>query len=320
MNFYETFFQMQNNRNKKSNLLNIRNYFEKFNSKNNIANKTTKQKNGSNLNNLPREILLKIFDLLTLDELFMCSLVCKDWYNASKEPTLWINLAKLYKCSSEILQITKDFDVDYKNAFKRFFFVKREVVLFKLGEKLSKKRNNYSGLPDLKSFQTDIINLDWYLEFFDKRSNRLLAVKMSEFNNFEAGFSIVWSNLSELTYQVISEIEKVLLYVIVPVYLDCKNGKLSSQKSKTFTYNINTKKIIIEEYDNFLRIRQTLKTRNSVNDKIHEDSLINIQNVNNKLLIGSWSTDSKKDPIFITYSSIFNQNLVEKIYKQNSSK
>ena len=301
---------MQTNGERRSKILNISEYFEKFNLRNKFPKKIAKNHRESNLNNFPTEILLKIFDLLTLNDLLTCSLVCKDWYDATNEPTLWINLAKLYNCSTEIIQISKEFNVDYKNAFKRFFSSKRQIVLFKLGEKLSKKYSNYSGLPDLKSFQADISNLEWFLEFFDKQSKCVLLIKSSEFNSFEGGFSIVWSKLDELTFQLIFEIEKVSLLVNVPVYLDCKNGKLSSQKSKTFLYNINTKKILITEYDNFLKTQQVSKNKKSTSITIHEDFLINIRSVSNTFLVGYWNSDSKEDPIFITYSSVFDKNLV----------
>jgi hypothetical protein len=311
---------MQTKEERKSKILNISEYFEKFNLRNKFSKKIAKHHRESNLNNFPTEILLKFFDLLTLNDLLTCSLVCKDWYNATNEPTLWINLAKFYNCSAKIIQISEEFNVDYKNAFKRFFFSKRQIVLLKLGEKLSKKCSNYSGLPDLKSFQADISNLDWFLEFFDKRSKCILSIKSSEFNSFEGGFSTVWSNLDKLTYQLILEIEKVSLFVNVPVYLDCYNGKLSSQKSNTFHYNINTKKILIKEYDNFLKTPQVSKNNKSTSTKIHEDSLIKIRSVSSKFLVGFWNSSSKEDPIFITYSSVFDKNLVEIIYKLNTAK
>jgi hypothetical protein len=323
LKFFESFLKMENNRGKKSKILNTSEFFEKFNNKNNFPTTKTanKLKDKSNLNSLPREILLKIFDFLLLDDLFTCSLVCKDWYNASNDLSLWINLTKLYKCQSEIAQISKEFEIDYKKALKRYFSIKRGVIIFKLGEKLTKKSNNYTGLPDLKSFQTDIGNLEWYLEFFDKRSNPLLSLKKSEFNNsFDAGFSAVWSNLNELTYQILCEVEKISILVNIPVYLDCKNGKLSSQNSKAFYYNINTEKTLIAEYPNFLKSNKVPKNNSLALNKIHEDSLINIQSVDCKLLIGYWNSDSKSDPVFITYNSIFDKNLVEKIYKPKGSK
>ncbi len=312
---------MENNRGKKSNILNTGEFFEKFSNKNNFPTTKTanKLKDKSNLNSLPREILLKIFDFLLLDDLFTCSLVCKDWYNASNDLSLWINLTKLYKCQSEIAQISKEFEIDYKKALKRYFSIKREVIIFKLGEKLNKKYNNYTGLPDLKSFQNDIGHLEWCLEFFDKRSNSLLSLKKSECNNFDAGFSVVWSNLNELTYQILCDVEKISILVNVPVYLDCKNGKLSSQKSKTFYYNINTEKTLIVEYVNFLKSNKVANKSSLALNKIHEDSLVNIQSVDFKLLVGYWNSDSKSDPVFITYNSIFDKNLVEKIYKPKES-
>ena len=309
------------NLDKKSNILNISEFHRKFATKNKLsANpKATKLKYSSHLNGLPSEILLKIFNYLNIGELFDCSLVCKDWYKATNDISLWIKLSKLYKCTNEIDQMTRELAIDYKQALKRFICTKRELVLFKLGEKLNKKTNMYTGLPDLKSFQVDIANLDWRLKFSDKHSNTLFCLKSNEQNNFEAGFSVVWSNFSEVNPQMLVEVEKIQVLVNVPIYFDYKSGKVSSQKSKSCYYNINTEKFLVTDIENFFKELPS-KNRKLVEQKLlHEDPIIKIFNMNNNFLIGYWTGSSRSSiPAFLSFNAVFDSKLIDAIFRQKS--
>ena len=234
---------------------------------------------------------------------------------------MWIKQASIYKCKKELEHISTQLEIDYKQAFKRIFINKRELALFKLGEKLSKKINNYTGLPDLKLFQSDISNLEWYLEFFDKHSHSLLRLKKNEQNNFDAGFSILWTNFSELNLKMVQEAEKIVVFVNVPIYLDYKNGTVSPVKSKSSYYNINTVKIEVAEIVNFFKENQP-NNKNLIIEKLHEDSLVKLFNMNLNFLIGYWNNSNvaNNDPAFLAFNSIFDLKLIDRIFKNKTDR
>lgn len=155
---------------------------------------------------------------------------------------------------------------------------------------MNKKISPYTCLPDLNTLQSDIGKLQWFLEFYDKRMKKLFCLKTNEQNNFEASFSVVWSSFSEFDEKYKNEIDHVKLFTSVPVYIDLKTGKLSTQKSKNSVLNINNAKILIKEMDfSFKNFGE--KTY----DNVYKGKLINIFEVDKEFLFAFWASNSNQN-------------------------
>lgn len=167
---------------------------------------------------------------------------------------------------------------------------KLDLTLFKLYQKINNKQNRYTGLPEPNILQKDISSLEWSLEFLDKRMNKIVVLETNEQNIFEAGFSIVWSNLSKFSDKFNEEIVKIRFYTNLPVYLDLSNGKLSLINPKNSNLNINNKKILLEEFD-FSFKEKKIKTFTA--SKVYTGKLISIYEINKEFLFSFWNTENQ---------------------------
>lgn len=207
-------------------------------------------------------------------------------------------MGKSCQCTKELDLIVSDSkEKSYKKAFKSLYCQKRDLKLYKLSEKLNKKVNNYTGLPDLKAFLNDFENLDWCMEFYDKKENLLLSIQATEINNFEAGYSVIWSNLNELD-KLYYEAQKIKIFASIPVYIDLKNGRLSTKKENRLYYNINSNKMLVKDFDIHFNDFHN-KNKNLVIEKIYENSIINMFSVNKDIIIAFWTNTKVSFPISI---------------------
>ena len=61
------------------------------------------------IQDLPSEVLMKIFDFLEVENLISCSSVCKGWHEISKYPYIWSNRPERVVLTSEGNEVKKQF-------------------------------------------------------------------------------------------------------------------------------------------------------------------------------------------------------------------
>ncbi|CAF0708411.1 unnamed protein product [Brachionus calyciflorus] len=300
---------MFNKDNKPSRIISTSDYLKK---KSQSLNLNYSPKKPSDLS-IPDEVLIKVFDHLNLNDLFKCSLVNKQWYDISNLKRFWSKWTKLYKCQDEFNRIHDETNLSSKLCFKKLYEKKLDLAIFKLNQKVSKKFNKYTNLPDLLNLKSDLGSMIWSLKFYDKRDKELMKFTTQEQNNFEAGFSLVWSDLPDLNENLRNEIVKMKFNVNLPFYIDLKNGSLTNQKNKYSSDNLN-KTCLIREYEfNFKNIQNS--------KLIYEDKLIQMYQYEQNFLFGLWKSNDKiKQLAFISVHLILDHDFLKIIFPSENKK
>jgi hypothetical protein len=182
-----------------------------------------------------------------------------------------------------------------KQRFIKYHSHKKDVLLFKLFSRVSKKINNYTGLPDLKCLSNEF-SINWCLELLDHKKKCLFSSNSFELNNFEASFSVVWSHYNELKSEIISDVEYIRITSTIPVYINLKNGRLVNnfdKNSKSNHLNINTRKTIIREFQFSLNNLKSVSDKSFKVKKIYENSIIKLFDLNNQYLLGIWNSNKR---------------------------
>jgi len=191
----------------------------------------------------------------------------------------------------------------------KYYCQKREILLFKLYSRISNKINKYTGLPDFKCLSNEL-SIEWCLEFLDKKKKSLFSSNFFEQNNFEASFSVIWSNFVELNNGLVNEIEFVKISATIPIYIDLKTGRLASicdKNSKSKHLNINTRKNVVREFQfSFNSLKSSLE-KGFPAKQIFENSMIKLFSLNNQYLLGLWGSSKK---VFFNFSVHFHAEFI----------
>lgn len=237
--------------------------------------------------------------------------------------------SRKFKCLKEFEKIhSENSKILPKICFKKLYMLKKENLLMKKFLKVSKKINNYTNLPDLKAFVNEVGKLEWRMDFLEKDAVKssyhsfimrkwLISLKLffplvlysksaNEINNFEASFSVIWSNLNELKQSMLMDLSFIRICVRVPVLLDLDNGELNTSISKIGRNRQNfflIKSNDVQIFDLKITIRdlreKKTKNKSTIWNKLYEDSMIELFELNKAILIGFWrSTDVRIISIF----------------------
>ena len=129
--------------------------------------------------------------------------------------------------------MVKESCLSTKECFKNICMQKRDMFLFKLHSKMSKKINKYTGLPDVKYLSSDIENWTWNVEFHDKKGLVVLCFGNDEFNKFDASLSITWykgmnemAKIASRSNRSLGEIVGVRIWLDIPVFVDFRTNNL----------------------------------------------------------------------------------------------
>lgn len=212
-------------------------------------------------------------------------MVCKQWNEIAISKKYWIKWVKIYKLEKEYNCLLEIKELTHPLRFRRIYEKKLELILFKLNQKIKKKLNKFTQLPDLVFLKSDIGCMKWTLEFQDKKNKCMYILNSNEQNNFESSFSVIWSNLPEIESNVYSEIEKIKLFANIPIYIDLKTGQLTNQKSKSSSANINRRTQINEMNFKFKFIKES--------EKIYEDKLVEFYHFDEEFLFAFWKTPNQ---------------------------
>ena len=221
----------------------------------------------------------------------------------------WSKWAFIYKCESDLEKLSA-LGESHKCRLMKYYSQKREIFLFKLFSKISKKLNRYTGLLDFKCLSNEL-SIEWCLEFLDKKKKCLFSSNAFEQNNFEASFSIIWSHFVDNEF--VNEVEFIRILATIPVYIDLKSGRLVSvceKNSKSKHLNINTRKNVIREFQFSLNTLKSSSEKNFNVKNIFENSMIKLFNLNNEYLLGLWGSSKK-----VYYLNSFRLNFI--VFFQN---
>lgn len=125
----------------------------------------------------------------------------------------------------------------------------------------------------------------------------LCSLKANGVNYFEASLSVVWSNLEDLVLNQLEDLELLKLYVNIPVYINLQNGTLHLNTAKCPGKTPRKQLCLINK--NLVEIAElkcnlsNLKRRDSTDkslkwSKSHEDSTIELFDLNHMFLVGAW--------------------------------
>lgn len=191
-------------------------------------------------------------------------------------------------------------------CFHQILVQKIQLDVFKLREKILKRKSPYTGLVDFHSFARDCAALSWTLEFLDKNEKCLYAAKTSNQANFEAGFSVVWCSFSDLDQLELTNMTTLRVYAQIPLSLDLKTGKIVFKEKINSGLAFNWKRAQIAQIDNInikafnnLFISSNKKQRQTKVEQILEDKLIKLFQVDRKFIFGIWNPNSKHSSLSI---------------------
>lgn len=230
--------------------------------------------------------MIKIFNHLNFIDILKCSLVSKQWNEIANLDKFWIKWARLYKLENELNTLLNNTDLNHRLCFKKIYEKKLDLIVFKLGQKINKKMNKFTQLPDLNILKADIGCMKWTLEFHNNKDMCLYSLKTNEQNNFESSFSVVWSDLPDINPNDYNEIEKIKFFFNLPIYIDLENGNLTSQKSKKTSENINKRTQLKEINFKFKSIKNK--------SPIYRDKLIEIYDFDEEFLFAFWNSPNQQ--------------------------
>lgn len=172
--------------------------------------------------------------------------------------------------------------------------------MFKKKEKISKRRNAYTGLINFENFSNEFKSLTWTIECVDKRDRVLYSLRANEQRNFEMGFSVVWYSFSDLNCVDLTDMTTLKVYAQIPLCLDIKTGSIVFKEKSDLSNGLSFewRRALITQIDNFnLKELKNMLARNQKQavkiDEIVEDKLIKIFQVNRTFLFGCWNPNSK---------------------------
>ncbi|RNA11787.1 F-box only [Brachionus plicatilis] len=299
--------------NKSSKIISTSEFYKRFSSSTSRTKSDRKEISNKHFkSNLPNEILIKIFNHLNFIDLLKCSLVSKQWNEIASLKTYWIKWAKIYKFEIEFKNLLNNTGLSHPLGFKKLYEKKLNLAEYKLNQKVQKKLNKFTQLPDLSILKNDIGCMIWTLEFHDKKDKCLCSFTTTEQNNFESSFSVVWSHLPDINSNDYPEIEKIKFFVNVPIYIDLKTGQLTNQKSKFSSENIN-KRTQIKEMNFKFKIFKEL-------NPIYQDTLVEFYQFD-EFLFAFWKTPNQnKQFAFISAHIILDNNFLKKIFPSENEK
>ena len=161
-----------------------------------------------------------------------CSYVCKNWRSLTLQRSFWLKWSQKFRIKNEINELIASVNSiqanTFKLCFKQILCQKRNLHLFKLHSKISKKLNKFTNLPDLS--QSLNTSLNWYLNIYDNRDKLVEILQSDEEYYFEGSCSIIW-------YKQINKLNKTApkfkIFASIPVYLDLNDGKLVNSLKKS---------------------------------------------------------------------------------------
>jgi hypothetical protein len=226
--------------------------------------------------------------------------------------------ARRIKLAKELGMMAKESNLSLKECFTSICMQKRDILLFKLHSKMSKKINKYTGLPDVKNLHGDMENWIWYLEFYDKKGLSLISFENDEFNKFDVSLSITWyKGLGEMasvlrkSNKSLSDIVGVKIWLEIPVFIDFNTNSLTNtigklrprQQHKSSILNINksNRVLVLDQQCNGNIFKSNSKELKSVakNDTIEllEWTVI-------YFLMGFWRSSNQNIPVKYYFNCI----------------
>ncbi len=238
-----------------------------------------------------------------------CSYVCKNWRSLTLQRSFWLKWSQKFRIKNEINELIASVNSiqanTFKLCFKQIICQKRNLHLFKLHSKISKKLNKFTNLPDLS--QSLNTSLNWYLNIYDNRDKLVEILQSDEEYYFEGSCSIIW-------YKQINKLNKTApkfkIFASIPVYLDLNDGKLVSSLKKSDICSF----LDVNQGNKYLVYESKLNTSALVSLS-HTKSMIEIFRLNKELLVGSWLTSSN-DLAFLTFNKVFDFEFISLISNQ----
>ncbi len=238
-----------------------------------------------------------------------CSYVCKNWRSLTLQRSFWLKWSQKFRIKNEINELIASVNSiqanTFKLCFKQIICQKRNLHLFKLHSKISKKLNKFTNLPDLS--QSLNTSLNWYLNIYDNRDKLVEILQSDEEYYFEGSCSIIW-------YKQTNKLNKIApkfkIFASIPVYLDLNDGKLVNSLKKSDICSF----LDVNQGNKYLVYESKLNTSALVSLS-HIKSMIEIFRLNKELLVGSWLTSSN-DLAFLTFNKVFDFEFISLISNQ----
>ncbi|KAL9975156.1 hypothetical protein ACROYT_G012282 [Oculina patagonica] len=188
------------------------------------------------LNRLPNELLLKIFQYLSPSELLVCAQVCHLWTAVSRESCLWQRiLPSLPKGVRDSLTFkeTKEESFDWKREMiKRCVKARNEEIL---ALQLTKKLSPYTGLSTDVPHALRIGDVRWKLCVIDTSGKK----HWSSADCFEVSKSSVYVRWYSLQLPPLPRFKTLQVFAFVPIFF--------SRNWKPHVNSATTRSLILEQ-------------------------------------------------------------------------
>ncbi|XP_071824288.1 F-box only protein 15-like [Apostichopus japonicus] len=156
------------------------------------------------VHDLPTEVLVSIFKLLTPHDLMTCSCVCQRWMELAGDNLLWQPLYKRFKLPQPGRPdsvYTIHAGIKWKTAFMERCIQRRNVRL----KNLLKKKDPYTTLPANIDMMLRNFGVEWNLVFIDRNDTEHVYAHSDVFK-FNTSVTIRWYSLEFLSLENIHSI------------------------------------------------------------------------------------------------------------------
>lgn len=194
---------------------------------------------------LPSEIIMKIFEYLTMGDLLSAAQVCHLWHQLSSDNMLWKPL--LEKClPQQTLTGNQEQHLDFKTINLKSSFMKRCIeIRNKRILRLLKKKNPYTGIINCKDVENSIkfAGISWQIVLTDTSGNGH-TLQHQDVSYHLMSVSIRWFSLTMIPF---SNVKNISVYSCNPLFFDNSTGKAISNGpyQRSLLYSMDTKLSLI---------------------------------------------------------------------------
>ncbi|ELT92124.1 hypothetical protein CAPTEDRAFT_199995 [Capitella teleta] len=168
------------------------------------------------IDDLPDEILLKIFGYFLPGELMIFGLVCRRWCHLANDNLLWHRIYQ--KFVSGKFRRDRDLASEGNVKFWRSRCIKRCSEMRNLQKILTRKKiNQFSGLLAGTEDSLKKMGTKWIIEFVNQHNEEMTVITNDDVCHFAMATNVRWFCLPALK---LNEIVKMKVYAANPIFFD----------------------------------------------------------------------------------------------------
>ena len=216
-------------------------FYSQYKVKQPLLKKKASKHCSATLDDLPTEILLKIFSFLSVRSLQNATLVCKNWRSIANDDCLWENHFKTYfggKTKSMYVKLkTLSLDsylIDKGIQWKKEFLSQCQIQTKKVISKL--KNSAYTGLIDNVDLFLTSYGIKFLLCITDTDKTKYWF-SVSKRNSNRSSTYVQWNSLDK--FPLLSKMYKIEVFAVTPMILLQKKKSLPLKKALVFSLSFD---------------------------------------------------------------------------------